>query len=66
MINISERAQKDECSRVILVDNEKAFDLIEWNYLFQVLKKFTFGDVFLNWLNLLYKDQVSVTEIEGE
>ncbi len=39
---------------VISMDAEKAFDRVEWDFLFYTFKKFGIGDHFLSWIKLLY------------
>lgn len=39
---------------VILIDAEKAFNRVEWNYLFAVSAKFGFGQSFISWIRLLH------------
>jgi hypothetical protein len=41
---------------LLLIDFEKAFDTVNWQFLEQVLKKFNFGEIFRKWVKILYTD----------
>ena len=41
---------------IVQVDFEKAFDSIEWNFLFKTLEVFNFGPKFVSWIKTLYTD----------
>jgi hypothetical protein len=39
---------------LLLIDFEKAFDTVRWNFLNETLKKFNFGIIFRKWIRILY------------
>ena len=39
---------------LLFFDFEKAFDSIEWNFLFKTLEKLNFGENFIRWMKILY------------
>lgn len=41
---------------LMLIDFEKAFDSISWNFLTKTLQFFNFGDYIINWVNILNTD----------
>ena len=41
---------------LLLIDFEKAFDTIKWNFIIKALRKFNFGDSFVRWVKTLYNN----------
>ena len=41
---------------MIFVDFKKAFDTVEWHYLFDCLKAFNFGPDLINWVKTFYRN----------
>ena len=48
--------QNNQKAYIGQIDFEKAFDSIEWPFLFKTLEKFNFGDIFIQWIKILYND----------
>ena len=55
----------DERNVILQGDQEKAFDRIEWEWLFYVLEKFEFGDYFIGWIKIIYKHMKSAILTNG-
>ena len=41
---------------LLFLDFQKAFDSVEWNFIFKVLEKFNFGESFIKWY--VYKPNI--------
>ena len=50
---------------LLSLDQEKAFDHVDWSFLFATLAKMGFGDNFLQWVRLLYTDLRSSVLVNG-
>ena len=47
---------------LLIVDSEKAFDSLNHKFLIAVLKKYSFGAYFIDWIKVLLRDQESLME----
>ena len=50
---------------MIFIDFEKAFDSVEWDFLYKCLEFFNFGPDFLKWVKTFYKNMQSCTINNG-
>ncbi len=41
---------------LLMIDFEKAFDSLEWDFLFRTLTEMNFGQSFINWIKLFYNN----------
>ena len=57
--------QNDQNYAIIPLDQEKAFERIEQNFLKIVLKKFNFLSNLINWFNIIYTDIESKVLVNG-
>ena len=54
VIDYSEKLQTE--GAIIFLDFRKAYDTLEWNFLFGVLKYFGFKATFIQWVETFYND----------
>ena len=47
---------RSEEAYATFLDFEKAYDRVDWNYMYRVLQKMGFGEAFIQWIKLLYHD----------
>lgn len=54
IIDFSEKFNIDSC--MLFLDFTKAFDTVEWKLMFACLKKYGFGESFLQWVKVMYSN----------
>lgn len=50
---------------LLFLDFKKAFDTVEWSFMFKVLKKFGFKDSFIRWTRIMYNNITSIVANNG-
>ena len=50
---------------ILSIDQMKAFDRVDWNFMFKTLKRFNFGENFIQWVKLAYTDITSKIKVNG-
>ena len=64
--DLIEKFDRENLEGIIMqLDFEKAFDSIEWNYMFQVLKKMNIGENFIKFVKSCYTDIYSCINNNG-
>ena len=62
---LHEIENQSENSIVLMLDQEKAFDRVEWQWLFSTLERFNFGPRFISHLKTLYRNAKSCVMTNG-
>ena len=57
--------EKKRDGLLLLIDFEKAFDSLEWDFIRDTLKSYNFGPNFIKWFNIIYKDCQSCVTNNG-
>lgn len=59
LFNVMYTHSHSDAEVIVSLDAEKAFDRVEWEYLFITLKKFGFPEDMISWVKLLYSAPVA-------
>ena len=57
--------KEDDTLAFIFLDQEKAFDRVNHNFLFKTIRAFGIGETFIDWIKLLYSNASAVLNING-
>ena len=57
--------KEEKHGALVFLDQEKAFDRVDHQFLFKTLGAFGLGKNFINWVKVLYKDIQSMVKVNG-
>ena len=57
--------ENDEQAAFIFLDQEKAFDRVDQDFLYKIMKTFGIGEEFISWVKRIYSNATSVLNING-
>ena len=63
LINLSQHSNTNTI--VTSLDAEKAFDKVNWSFLFHTLHQFGFGESFIHWIKILYNSPKATVSTNG-
>ena len=57
--------KEDTGAAFIFLDQEKAFDRVNHQFLYKTMEAFGIGDTFINWIKVIYSNATSILNING-
>ena len=66
LFNIINLSQQTQTKTIIMsLDEEKAFDQVNWIFLLNILHKFDFGESFIHWIKTVYTSAKATVTTNG-
>lgn len=65
LLDIVHSSNNDIPEIVVSLDAEKAFDRVEWGYLYEAMDRFGLGGNFILWVRLLYSSPTASVQTNG-